>query len=182
MTTLQETFAQIPDPRGTRGKRYPLPIFLILILLGTMSGYGGYRGLERFMQRHEGTLARQLGLTRDALPDYSTIRRLLTQIDFNQVAAVLNAWMKAERWVEAGDDCAIDGKSLANTLNHHKDSYQNFVSIVSVFQLRDGLVVGQKIFENGKRSEIVVVQELIEELQLTGMVFSLDALHLQKNS
>lgn len=147
MTTLQETFAQIPDPRGTRGKRYPLPVFLILILLGTMSGYGGYRGLE-----------------------------------LNQVAAVLNAWMKAERWVEAGDDCAIDGKSLANTLNHHKDSYQNFVSIVSVFQLRDGLVVGQKIFENGKRSEIVVVQELIEALQLTGMVFSLDALHLQKNS
>jgi hypothetical protein len=51
---------------------------------------------------------------------------------------------------------------------------------VSVFQLREGLVVGQKIFENGERSEIVVVQELIEELQLTGMVFSLDALHLQK--
>lgn len=26
MLTLQEAFAQVPDPRGSRGKRYPLPL------------------------------------------------------------------------------------------------------------------------------------------------------------
>jgi hypothetical protein len=145
-----------------------------------MSGYRGYRGLERFMDRHQKVLSQRLHLAREALPDYSTIRRLMLQIDFHAVAAVLTDWMKAVQWVQPGEDCAVDGKGLANTLVHHKDAQQNFVNIVSIFQLRQGLVVGQQVFENGKESEIGVVQSLIEQLHLTGIVFSLDALHLQK--
>lgn len=180
MLSLQAAFAQVPDPRGSRGKRYPLATFLILIVLATMSGYRGYRGLERFMDRHQQGLSQRLGLSRQALPDYSTIRRLLGQIDFHQVAAVLTTWMHQVQWLQVGEDCAIDGKSLANTLVHPTDAKQNFVNVVSVFQLRQGLVVGQQVFENGKESEIEVVYSLIEQLQVTGIVFSLDALHLQK--
>lgn len=180
MPSLQDAFAQVPDPRSSRGKRYPLATFLILILLATMSGYRGYRGLERFMDRHQQVLSQRLSLSRQALPDYSTIRRLMQQIDFHQVAAVLTAWMQQVQWLQPGEDCAIDGKGLANTLVHHKDAKQNFVNVVSLFQLRQGLVVGQQVFENAKESEIGVVQSLIEQLQLTGIVFSLDALHLQK--
>ncbi len=180
MQTLQEAFAQVPDPRGSRGKRYPVATFLILLLLATMSGYRGYRGLERFMDRHRQTLSHRLGLSRPALPDYSTLRRFMKQIDFHQVAAVLMTWMQEVQWLQPGDDCAIDGKSLANTLVHHQDAQQNFVNVVSVFQLRQGLVVAQQVFENGRESEIGVVQSLIEQLQVTGIVFSLDALHLQK--
>jgi hypothetical protein len=180
MLSLQEAFAQVPDPRGSRGKRYSIATFLILILLATMSGYRGYRGLERFMNRHQQVLSQRLGLPRPALPDYSTIRRLMRQIDFHQVAAVLTTWMHQVQWLQSGDDCAIDGKGLANTLVHHKEAEQNFVNVVSVFQLRQGLVVGQQVFENAKESEIGVVQSLIEQLQGTGIVFSLDALHLQK--
>lgn len=180
MLTLQEAFAQVPDPRGSRGKRYSLATFLILIVLATMSGYRGYRGLERFMDRHQQVLSQRLGLSRQALPDYSTIRRLMQQIDFHQVAAVLTNWMQQVQWLHPGDDCAIDGKGLANTLVHHKDAAQNFINVVSVFQLRQGLVVGQQVFANAKVSEIEVVQSLIEQLQVSGLVFSLDALHLQK--
>lgn len=180
MPTLQEAFAKVPDPRGSRGKRYPLATFLLLVLLATMSGYRGYRGLERFMDRHQKVLSKRLHLARQALPDYSTIRRLMQKIDFHQVAFVLTTWMNDMQWLQAGDDCAIDGKGLANTLVHHKDAEQNFVNIVSLFQLRQGLVVAQQVFENGKESEIGVVQSLIEQLQVTGIVFSLDALHLQK--
>jgi hypothetical protein len=180
MLTLQEAFAQVPDSRGSRGKRYPLPTFLLLVLLATMSGYQGFRGMERFMDRHQQILSQRLGLSRQALPDYSTIRRLMEQIDFHQVAAVLTTWMNDVQWLQCGDDCAIDGKGLANTLVHHKDAKQNFVNVVSVFQLRQGLVVAQQVFENAKASEIEVVQLLIEQLQVTGIVFSLDALHLQK--
>jgi hypothetical protein len=180
MLTLQEAFAQVPDPRGSRGKRYPLSTFLVLILLATMSGYRGYRGLERFMDRHQQVLSQRLELSRQALPDYSTIRRLMQQIDFHQVAAVLTEWMRQAQWLQPGDTCAVDGKGLANTLMHHKDAEQNFVNVVSAFQLPQGLVVGQHVFENGKESEIGVVQSLIEQLQATAIVFTLDALHLQK--
>jgi len=72
--TLIEAMQTIPDPRRGAGQRYPLWVFLLLIILGTMSGYQGYRGLRRFMARHQGHLSERLGLRRAELPSYSTIR------------------------------------------------------------------------------------------------------------
>jgi hypothetical protein len=42
--------------------------------------------------------------------------------------------MHQVQWLQSGDDRAIDGKGLANTLVHHKDAGQNFVNVVSLFQ------------------------------------------------
>jgi hypothetical protein len=178
--TLIEALQTIPDPRSSLGKRYPLWVFLLLILLGTMSGYRGYRGFARFMHRHQAHLATHLGLERAELPCYSTIRRLLNQIDYDAVAEVFNQWAASAGLLEAGDDCAMDGKSLKNTVTQAHDADQNFVSVVSMFQLRQGVVVGQAVFENGEESEINVVYQLLERLQVNGVTVSLDALHAQK--
>jgi hypothetical protein len=180
--TLIEALQTIPDHRRGAGRRYPLWVLLLLIILGTMSGYRGYRGLARFMQRHQEHLALRLGLPRTALPSYSTIRRLLMDIDFDAVADAFNRWVQGCGLVQPGDNCAIDGKSLKNTVTDVYDAQQNFVNVVSVFQLEQGIVVGQTAFENHDKSEIEVVYELLEALQLSGVTVSLDALHAQKNS
>lgn len=74
--TLIQALQTIPDHRRGAGQRYPLWVFLLLMILGTMSGYRGYRGLSRFMLRHQEQLAERLGLRRAQLPSYATIRRL----------------------------------------------------------------------------------------------------------
>ncbi|MBM0745603.1 ISAs1 family transposase (plasmid) [Phormidium sp. CLA17] len=178
--TLIEALQTIPDHRRGAGQRYPLWVFLLLIILGTMSGYRGYRGLSRFMLRHQEHLAERLGLRRAQLPSYSTIRRLLMEIDFNAVATAFNQWAQSAGLVKAGNNCAVDGKSLKNTLTDTDTAQQNFVNVVSVFQLEQGLVVGQAVFENQHQSEIKAVYELLEHLQLSGVTVSLDALHTQK--
>lgn len=180
--SLIEALQTLPDHRRGAGRRYPLWVFLLLVILGTMSGYRGYRGLTRFMQRHQAHLAERLGLPRAELPSYSTIRRLLMELDFNAVAAAFNAWAQAAGLVQPGHNCAVDGKSLNNTVCDPHNSQQNFVNIVSVFQLEQGLVVGQAAFDNHDQSEIVAVYKLLEKLQLSGVTFSLDALHTQKNT
>lgn len=179
--TLIEALQRIPDPRRGAGRRYPLWVFLLLILLGTMSGYRGYRGLSRFMARHQGHLAQRLGLPRAALPSYSTIRRLLLEVDFNAVAEAFNHWAKAAGLVQAGHDYAVDGKSLKNTVTDAHQAQQNFVNVVSVFQLEQGVVVGQAAFDNQQQSEIEVVKQLLKRLHLSESTVSLDALHAQKN-
>jgi DDE_Tnp_1-associated len=178
--TLIEALQTIPDPRSASGRRYPLWVFLLLILLGTMSGYRGYRGLTRFMHRHQDHLATRLGLPRAKLPSYGTIRRLLNAIDFDQVAVAFNQWAQAVGLLQAGDDCAVDGKGLKNTVTEAHNDQQNFVNVVSVFQLQQGLVVGQAVFDHGQESEINVVYQLLERLHLSGVTLSLDALHAQK--
>ena len=59
--------------------------------------------------------------------------------------------------------------------------YQIFVNIVSVFAGKRGLVIGLDKLENKEGSEITTVQNLIAALDIEGAVFSLDALHCQKN-
>lgn len=177
---LIEALQTIPDPRRGAGQRYPLWVFLLLIILGTMSGYRGYRGLARFMLRHQEHLAEQLGLSRAKLPSYSTIRRLLMETDFNAVATAFNQWAQSAGLVPAGSNCAVDGKSLRNTVTDAHQTQQNFVNVVSVFQLEQGVVVGQAAFDNQHQSEITAVYQLLEQLQLTGVTVSLDALHAQK--
>jgi hypothetical protein len=178
--TLIEALQTIPDHRRTAGQRYPLWVLLLLILLGTMSGYCSMRSLSRFMSRHQAHLAERLGLRRPQLPSYSTIRRLLLEIDFRAVTVAFNQWAQTAGLIHTGDHCAIDGKSLKNTVTEAQTAYQNFINVVSVFQLEQGLVVGQAAFENHQQSEITVVYELLEQLQLSGVTVSMDALHAQK--
>jgi hypothetical protein len=178
--TLIEALQTIPDPRRKAGRVYPLWLFLLLVILGTMSGYQGYRGLARFMQRHQAHLAQHLGLPRAQLPTYSTVRRLLMLIDFHALAHAFNTWAQTNGLAQAGQHCAVDGKGLKNTVTDAHDAQQDFVNIVSVFQLEQGLVVGQRVFNNHDQSEIDVVYDLLKTLQLSGVTYSLDALHAQK--
>jgi len=56
------------------------------------------------MLRHQEGLSKRLGLRRAALPSYSTIRRLLLEIDFNAVADAFNTWAQAAGLMQAGEN------------------------------------------------------------------------------
>ena len=52
--------------------------------------------------------------------------------------------------------------------------------MVSAFSHTRGEILGVKVIENKKQSEIVAVQDLLELLDLKGVLFTMDALHCQK--
>ncbi|WP_369831897.1 hypothetical protein [Chlorogloea sp. CCALA 695] len=62
-----------------------------------------------------------------------------------------------------------------------QNGYQNFVSLVSVYSHQQGVVLAAQQFESNKSGELKVVQTILEALQLEGVVFTMDALHCQKN-
>lgn len=71
-------------------------------------------------------------------------------------------------------------KACLGTVQNSWEAFQNFVSVVSVYSHTQRLVLAQKSFENKTQSEIQVVEQLLAELELTGVVVSMDALHCQK--
>lgn len=179
--TLIESFQQISDFRRKQGQRYPLIAVLLITIMSIMSGRCRYREIAAFAKANQKELLRFFHLTkRKRLPSHVTVREILKGVDFAQVLAAFNRW--AEQYVRLAPEewMALDGKALASTVTDYETSYQNFVSLVSVFSHKRGHVLRTAKLENQKRSEIPTVRELIAALDLHGVVFSLDALHCQK--
>ena len=178
---LIEELKQIPDYRKGKGKRHSLWLVLMLVLLGTLCGYRGYRPLADFTQQHWQSLCELLELPIETrLPSYSTFRRVLQRVDFVPFVALFNHWSQSviqlseETWV------AADGKSIKSTLSDYSESYQNFVSTVSAFTHQQGMVLHLQVSGNKHINEIEVVRQIITALAGQPIVFTLDALHCQK--
>lgn len=179
--TLIEQLKTIPDWRRGRKVQYPLWLMLLMTLLGVMSGCNSLRGLEDFMKRHQVEVAELFGLAKAKLPSYSTLRDMVEHVDAVQVCAVFLNWARQCLSVEAGDVVSIDGKALASTIVDSHGRQQDFVSVVSACVQNGNWVIAQVSFQNGKSSEITSVRQLLEQLNLTGVWVTLDALHTQKN-
>ncbi|RQH22535.1 ISAs1 family transposase [Okeania hirsuta] len=110
----------------------------------------------------------------------STFRRMMTRIDFAQLAQVFNQWAKQQITIQEAEWLAVDGKSIRSTVSDCNSSYQNFVNVVSVFSNCQGVPVPVEQFHNQESSEIAVVQSILTSLNLKGVVFTCDALHGQK--
>lgn len=178
--SLIKALQQVEDFRSARGRRYELWVVLLLVILGMMSQCQGYCSLETFAQRHKDALIAALGLPLKRLPSDSTFRLILQQLDYRQLTRVFNQWAQQFIELEAGSELAIDGKAITGTLVNHQGQQQNFISLVSLYCQRRGVVLRSQAFENCHQSELEVVQQLLAALQLEGHIVTLDALHAQK--
>lgn len=180
--TLIEHFEKIPDFRRKQGLRYPLIAVLLLTIMSIMCGRCRYREIAAFAKANQKELLRFLHLEkRGCLPSHVTVREVMKGVDFYAVMTAFNNWAAQHVSIDKQEWMAIDGKAIASTVTDYSSSYQNFVSLVSVFSHKRGQVLRAARLESNKCSEIPTVQELIEALDLTGAVFSLDSLHCQKN-
>lgn len=177
--TLQEMLSYATDSRSRFGLRHELSNVLLMCTMGIMSGYYGYRELGRFMETHASEF-QQIFRLLHKVPTYVTIRAILQQVNFDSLNAAFNDWAGQYVSMCKGNTFAIDGKSIGSTITSYDNSYQNFVSLISVFAVQRGIVLRTGKIENKKASEIPTVRELIVALDVKGEVFTIDALHCQK--
>jgi hypothetical protein len=177
---LLEALAQVPDFRAPRGRRYPLRLVLLLVIMGTLSNCLGYQALEDFACRHHAALVERLKLPSMRFPSDSTFRRVMMGIDFTQLAQVFTDWTRDWMPSQENDWLGIDGKSIKATVTNYDKAYQDFVNVVSIFSSRQGVALTLEQFRNKESSEIAVVQALLATLHLEGVVFTFDSLHCQK--
>jgi len=173
---------QIKDPRRKQGQRFPLTTILLIIIMGIISGRYGYREITTFSKANKKDLIKNLRIKHKRIPSHVTIREVIMRTDFDSLNNAFYQWASAYVSIEKNDWLSIDGKSIKSTVEDCYSSYQNFVSLVSVFSQKRGQVIKTSAFENKKTSEISIVQQLIEILDIKDAVITLDALHCKKNS
>ncbi|HLO51219.1 MAG TPA: ISAs1 family transposase [Kamptonema sp.] len=183
MLTLIAFLKKVNDPRQASGKRHPLWLILLLFVLGMMFGHLGYRDIEAFGKAHQKSIVNFFQLSGDRLPCYSTIRRVMMLVNTPDLIEVFNEWAHTLTPTNSDSDwVSIDGKCLKSTCVNSDNNSHNFVSIVSLFSQSSGLVLALQKIENKKSSEIKCVQELVRSQAISDRVFTLDALHCQKET
>jgi len=177
---LLTDLAKLQDPRRDEGKRHQLEFVLLIVILATMSGYLGYRAIEDFLEKQEEQLIEMFQPEQDRIPSYSTVRRVVMKISFIEFSDIYKSWLAKyrpdENISEPDNWCGVDGKALRGTIDSDPNDYVHLVSIFSVFEkvvLDTGKV-------DSKSNEIPLVQQMIKESDLEGIIFTLDALHCQK--
>jgi hypothetical protein len=177
--TLIEMLSKAEDKRSRFGLRHELTDVMLMCIMAIMSGYYGYREIGRFLKNHSKEFQQTFRLLHK-VPSHVTIRAVLQGLDFESFCNAFNEW--AGQYVQMGKDHtnAIDGKAIASTIVNYDNSYQNFISLVSIFSVQRGIVLRCEKIENKKQSEIPTVRKLIEALDVKSEIFTIDALHCQK--
>jgi hypothetical protein len=174
---LFEFFEGLTDPRRKQGQRHRLEDVLQIVIMAILSGHQGLRGFSRFAMSNEEDLINILDL-KHGVPCFFTIRTVIMGLNQELLAQKFTLWLKD---YHATDDfMSLDGKAVTGTSTGGKSSSQNFVSVVSAFGHRSGLIFGMKAFENGKSGESEALRQLVERLGMKDKVFTMDALHTQK--
>jgi predicted transposase YbfD/YdcC len=178
MFRLIEKLKKVKDFRQASGKRHQLWVVLLIIILGIMQSYIGYRAIGDFAKYNQALLTKYFKLPGGKVPSYSTIRRVLMELDLSELLNIFNEWAKEEYQNKEGLEwIAVDGKSLRSTVINHDDATQNFVMFASFFSQETGIVLHLEQWENKESSEIHQVQDMIRDTELTDKNFTLDALH-----
>jgi predicted transposase YbfD/YdcC len=116
--SLVSVLAQVPDPRGRRGRRHPWPALLLLVVVALLSGANTQRACARWGQHAGAASRRRLGFARRDGPSLATVHRLLQRVSVADLEARLGLWLGQVRRAWAGgparwlDGIAVDGKTL----------------------------------------------------------------------
>jgi DDE_Tnp_1-associated len=91
---LIEYLKQVEDFRTTDGLRHKLWLVLLFVIISTMNGNLGNRGCGDFVKRHQKVLIERFGISRHGVPSYSTIRRVMNGVDFDNLVENLMTGQK----------------------------------------------------------------------------------------
>ncbi len=140
------------------------------------------RALERFARRHHVILTEALGLELRRPPSDSSFRYFFLQVDVAALCAAIGDWTIAQiRGVAAGlDQLVCDGKTLRGSVEPTSGGGSAFIAQVRLYSAALGVAIAQACYATGENHERAVLEKLLGELDLEGVLIQADALHTQK--
>ncbi len=179
---LAARLATLVDQRAPRGVRYPLPAMLTIAVLAKLAGYHRIEALADWARLRADALATLFGLVRPTMPHARTWGRIFAHaIDPAALDQVVGQFFQdvqatAEVPERGSIVLVVDGKTLRGTIPLGQ---RQGVHLLAAYLPERGVVLAQMAVD-GYTNEIRVVPQVLELLDLTGMVVTGDALQTQR--
>lgn len=177
--TLLEHLSQVKDPRRVSGRRIQLPEFLAISILSYVCGNIGYRGISRFGKNNYELFQKAFSL-KHPMPSHETVRQIFNSIDVDSFINCFNNWAEGFYPKTKFSWISGDGKALASTVDKSLPKFQKFEAILSLFCQESELVLHIQKYSNEKKSEIFVLEDVLDFFNSENSIIRLDALHTQK--
>ncbi len=170
---LMDLLRSVPDPRHRRGVRHPVRTVVALAICAAVAGARSFTAIAQWAQGLSAEALQRLGATRRTPPSEPTIRRVLQQVDADQLDAQLGPWLLRVAG-HPGGALSVDGKTLRG--GHARG--QAAPQLLSALLHQEALVVAQAAVPVAS-NEIPALPRLLAPLPLAGAVVTADALHTQ---
>lgn len=171
---LLDHFSALEDPRQAWKVVYPLPELLLCVLCATMAGAEDFVEIERWGKRKLDFLRRLLPFER-GIPSHDTLNDVINALPTGLFSDCFVTWVASLRDGDP-DIVAIDGKTSRRA--HNRGHGCNPLHLVSAWASRQRLVLGQQPCAE-KSNEIIAIPALLERLELTGALVTIDAMGCQ---
>jgi predicted transposase YbfD/YdcC len=183
LKSIIEQLKLVKDFRNNRGRRHELWVGLAIIILALLTDHVTYQDIASFKQKQKNKLIEVLQISREQLPSYSTLRRIMIGVDQEELQLIFQSVVdKYYLEKDSLEWIAIDGKALKNTMTNYENKKQNMLVMVSAYSPETNLVIRANTFESKNSSESAEVRTMIEKCGLVNKVFTLDALHCSQKT
>lgn len=174
--SILDHFADIKDPRIDRQKKHQLQDIFFITLCAVISGANNWVMIEEFGKAKEDWFTEQLKLEH-GIPSHDTFGDVFAALDTEQFSQCFSRWVADLAALSEGEVIAIDGKTLRRSID--KASKKAAIHMVSAWAQQNRLVLGQ-VKVDDKSNEITAIPKLLEQLDITGTIITIDAMGCQK--
>lgn len=172
---IEKHFGKIRDPRIGNAKRHKLLDILVIAICAVICGADGWSDIELFGKNKQGWLKKFLELP-NGIPSHDTFGRVFALMEPEEFRRSFMEWVQAINELTQGQVVAVDGKQLRGS--GEKANGRAAINLVSAWATANQLVLGQvKVDENS--NEITAIPRLLQMLDLTGCLVTIDAIGTQ---
>jgi predicted transposase YbfD/YdcC len=176
-TNFQEYFTQIKDPRVERTRYHLLTDIITIAMLAVIAGAEGWEDIEEYGISKQEWLKTFLQLP-FGIPSPDTFRRVFERINPKEFEQCFRQWVQSLVEKLGVEVVAIDGKTHRGS--YDRESKLKALHTVSAWSSEHRLVLGQ-VKVSDKSNEITAIPSLLEMLDISGCIITIDAMGTQKS-
>ena len=173
--SLVQHFQEIKDPRVERTKKHQLTDILVIAILAVIAGAQGWEDMENYGISKKQWLEKFLALPH-GIPSDDTFRRVFEFINPEELNRCFLQWVETLVTKMGGEIIPIDGKTIRGSYDRNQG--KSALHIISAWSSEQRLVLGQMKVED-KSHEITAIPALLELLDITGSIITIDAMGTQ---
>lgn len=169
-------FEDLEDPRVTRTQYHPLINVVVIGICAVICGAQHFTEMEEFGKKKRDWLAKFLDL-KHGIPSHDTFNAVFARLKPEQFEKCLLSWLKTLQDITGGQVLAVDGKTLRGSYDT-ADS-RAAIHMVSVWATANHLSLGSVVVDE-KSNEITAIPKLLELIDVSGALVTIDAMGCQK--